>query len=661
MTRSLVEQTQESVVSLPSSIPQRTITNEACASFASAALASESNLGSLPWFVSSPCPDIYRFGNYVCLDWETTNTEFGSALNPSNRIVTGHWCVNGREWKNLNEHGLDALFVDLECCDFVVAHHAKFEQAWLSRLGYSAPILWYDTLLAEYVWSGNRRVPLDLDSVAFKYTGKKKHGQVHELLDQGVCPSTIPLELLDAYCKNDVEITQETFLKQLEIIYDLGLAPSVYSRCLVIPALASMERAGMALDRDAVRGTFEEYNGKLKELRQSLGDHTGGINLNSPKQLGVYLYDTLGFAEPRIRSGEPDRTDAGGRRTDADTVGRLNGTTEQQRRFVELFADYGSLKVNTKALEKMWQCCLDTPSDQVPILYASYNQSVTQTHRLSSSGSKYKLQFHNFNRDFKRLFMARQNDWLVGEGDGAQLEFRVAAHLGRDAAAAADIRDATFDAHYQTSTILLGKSRKDVSKLERQDAKPRTFKPLYGGMSGTAAERKYYKFFQNKYRGIYQTQTAWTHEVANTKQLVTETGLIFYWPDTKVQQDGYITNKTSIFNYPVQSLATADIIPIGLVCCYYRMLSLGTSSFLTNTIHDSIIGEIAPGEEVVFRRLCNHSLTTDTFNYLRDCYSIRFTVPLGCETKVGTHWGTGKEEKFDLDPVDWELIGVSTV
>ncbi len=85
------------------------------------------------------------------------------------------------------------------------------------------------------------------------------------------------------------------------------------------------------------------------------------------------------------------------------------------------------------------------------------------------------------------------------------------------------------------------------------------------------------------------------------------------------------------------------------------MRSLGLKSFLTNTIHDSIIGEVHKDEEDIFRRLVEQALTGDTFVYLWRCYRIRFTVPLGCESKVGTHWGLGKEKKFDLDPDNWEL------
>lgn len=613
-----------------------------------------STTGTLPEFVSNPSPAIYRYGNFVCLDFETTNRSKGSALDKSNRIVLARWSYNNSQCRPVGDDWLEKLFEDLDNADFLLAHNAKFELQWLRRLGYTRDMVVYDTMLGEYVWAGNRKVPLGLDDLCLKYLGAYEPDPCSiQMIEGEVCPSTMNQVALGNYCEGDVWMTVEVFKLQIETLDELNLLPVVYTRCLLTPCLADIESRGMALDRDAVRSTYTQYNEDLNALKGKLDVLTGGVNLNSPKQLGVYLYDTLGFAELVGRDGSPDRTDAGGRRTDADTLLGLKRTSEAQHRFADLFQDYGSLKVNTKALEKMWLCCKDTPSDEVPILYASYNQAVTVTHRLSSSGSKYKLQFQNFNRDFKPLFTFRERGWYVGEADASQLEFRVAAHLGRDVVASKDIRDPGFDVHFQTAETILRRPRAKISGEERNLVKPKTFRPLYGGMAGTKDERAYYKFFQDKYGGIYSTQTGWTHTVARAKKLVTETGLIFYWPDCKVQPDGYVTHRTNIFNFPVQNLATADIIPIALVCAWYRLRSLGCRSFLTNTVHDSIIGEVAPDEVDTFTRVANVSLTSDCFDYLVRCYGIQFTVPLGAETKLGSNWGKGKGGKYDLDPVKY--------
>lgn len=618
----------------------------------------------LPEFVSNPEPGIYLYGSHLTMDFETTNLDKGSALNPKNRVLLVCWKRDeGRH--SCTGPDFSPLFNALDEVDFFVAHHAKFELQWLRRLGYNRDMLVYDTMLGEFVRLGNRRGPLDLGSLVTRDLGLSK---MDIGISEEVCPSTLDPLLLETYCANDVSITDALFNWQLGILGDLNLLPVVYTRCLLTPILAEIELNGMTLDPAKVEEWYREYAEKLRILKGKLEDFTGGVNPNSPPQMGVYLYETLGFKELTDERGEPRRTDTGRRCTDIDTITALRPSNEAQRAFVDLYKDYGSLKVNTNVLSKMWECCADSKAAGVPpILYAQFNQTIAQNHRLTSSGKKYKLQFQNFNRDFKELFTSRFPGWEVGEGDAAQLEFIVAAHLGRDPVASADIRDPGFDAHIQTLTVMLNgkydrQQYKDLfakwkagdKKIKAQRAdnvitKAHTFKPLYAGSSGTQKQKKYYKYFQQRYAAMYNAQDKWVTEVSQKKKLVTETGLIFYWPHCRVQPDGYISGRTQIFNYPVSMLATADIVPIGVVCAYYRMRASGLLGFLVNTVHDSIIAELPTEEGPKFREICNTALTTDVFKYLKICYNIDFTVPLGVETKVGSHWSLGEEMKIKVD------------
>lgn len=616
----------------------------------------------LPSFIKNPDPNIYLGDNYVAFDFETTNRDYGAAVQRDNRLLLSTWTLGRDHPKVLSscaatscsgvyfEHGEEAkeLQAAISVAEFVVCQNGKFEYQWLSRLGVDiSRILLYDTYLASYVQAGNRRGRRDLESIAKENNVQVgKVALVSKLIDGGVCPSEIPTSWLVEYGCQDTRLTEQIFLKQREVLAREGLLPTLFTRCITTPVLAEMEMRGVQLDPAAVKEKYDEIATHYGDISRELSRITGNINLNSPKQVGSYLYDILGFGEPIGRDGKPDRTEAGGRRTDADTIGTLRGSTPAQIEFVEFYKKYRKVAKSFETLEKMNECC---EKDQ-GLLYASYNQAVTQTHRLSSSGKKYKLQFHNFDRGNKPLFKSRNTGWSVGEADGKQLEFRVAAHLGRDSQALKDIKNPQFDAHYQTAEQLLKKLREDISKYERTEAKSRTFKPLYGGGSGTPDEKRYYKFFQEKYNGIYSTQKEWTLQVLRDKKLRTETGLIFYWSDTKMSKSGYIENTTSIFNYPVQSLATADIIPISLVYLWHRAKILGLKLFLVNTVHDSIIAELPPEEQEIFNELCKKSFTEDVFRYLLIVYGISFTVPLGTEIKIGDRWGKGKEVSFDLDP-----------
>ncbi len=282
----------------------------------------------------------------------------------------------------------------------------------------------------------------------------------------------------------------------------------------------------------------------------------------------------------------------------------------------------------TKYLRKFRQCCREADG----ALRAVFNQCNTRTHRLSSSGLEYKVQFQNFNRKFKPLFRARHDGWLVAEADGAQLEFRVGAHLGRDPVALSDIVTGR-DVHSYTAEVI---------GTTRDGAKEHTFKPMYGGISGTPQEREYYDYFKERYSSISGTQRQWALGVLGTQFLDTEWGFRFYYPGTKLKESGWIVNQTNIYNYPVQSFATAEIIPCALVTAWHRMREM--ESFMVNTVHDSIIAELHPDEVTLWHDVARQCLIEDSYKMIRQLYGVELTVPLGAGVMIGDRWAS-KEAK----------------
>jgi DNA polymerase-1 len=615
----------------------------------------EVRAAKLPWFLENPDPNVYLGDEWVVVDFETTNLDKGSALNQKNDIVLATWATKDGDWVKLG-----GIYEQQELCEaiskakFVVAQNAKFELHWFIRLGIDiSKVLVYDTLLADYVIAGNRNWDLDLDSICGRYGIPLKHHLGKSWMAGGICPSDWPTSVLVDYARGDARNERLVFLKQRERLKELGLLGICYTRCLTCVVLADIETRGIQLDEERVRATFATVSASLDELERTLNAFTGGINPNSPKQLGEFIYDKLGFEELKDRSGKPIRTPAGGRKVDAGTLALLEWTDPRQREFTTLIAQRQDYYKKHQLLVKLVGAC----DNDGGILYARFNQAVTQTHRLSSSGARYKVQFQNLPREYKSLFKSRFSleGWLVGEADGAQLEFRVAAHLGRDSVALQDIK-AKVDVHKNTAAALLSIPLAQVTKDQRQDAKPETFRPLYGSNGQTPAQKRYAQFFHERYKGIFDTQSAWCWKVLETKELVTEWGMRFYWPDTELQiakrrgAKGYIKNTTSIFNYPVQSFATAEIILVSLIFQYHRMKALGLKSFIVNTVHDSIIAELEPTELTYWSALSYQCFTHDTYEYLSNVYGVRFTVPLGVEVKVGERWGEGKGEAWDVEP-----------
>lgn len=600
----------------------------------------------IPHWLERPDPEIYLTGTYVVLDFETTNKDKGNAVIPDNRLLLSCWKrSDSGEARELwgSEYEVADLLADLEWADFFVAQNSKFELKWLKRCGADLrKLLPYDTMIGEYVLAGNRKWPLGLGEISKRYGYGGKDPYVDTAMRGGVCPSELPSFMLGNRCKKDIYQTEQIFLEQRKRITEGGLLPVMFTRCIFTPCLADMEMNGMHLDHARVKEEYSKLHSRMQELTAELDEFTGGVNMRSAKQKAEFLYDVLKFKPKKVRGKEQ-------RGTDIETITALKATNKKQRRFKELQGEFA--KVNallTKSVEFMQGVC----EERAGVFYAQFNQCVTKTHRLSSSGLplKFKLydkpksvQFQNFPRQYKGMFSARTPGWVMGEIDGAQLEFRVAAFCGQDTVATQDIVDGV-DVHQFTADTLTNAGQETA----RQEAKSRTFKPLYGGSSGTDAEVAYFNAFKEKYQGIAGAQNDWLTEVVTTKSLRLASGLRCYWPDCTIQKSGYIVGTTQICNLPVQSLATAEIIPIAVTYMWHRMN--GMESFLVNTIHDSAISEIKEDERELFQEVGVQSFTNDVYFYLNAVYGLQFNVPLGAGVKLGLHWGEGEEVVTTVNP-----------
>lgn len=455
---------------------------------------------ALPNFLSNPDPSLYHSSNYVYLDFETTNLEKGTALNPDNRIVLAVWNVENKiYYKWGGELEQQELVAACNKADFLVAHNAKFELQWLERCGYdigSRPV--FCTYAAEWVIGGNlyQHAALSLDACLERRGMGTKLKLVSRLIRDGdVCPSELPRPLLLKYGTADVRLGHELFRKQLEEMKGTRLLPVVYTRCLTIPPLADIETNGLHLDRERVE---KEYNETLKDYRETMAELdaiTGGINPRSPTQVATFVYGELGFEEKTDRQGKPIRNKPtkqfpeGVPKTGEEVLLSLRATTKEQRRFLELKKKQGGLAAALdKNLAMFYGACLENEG----MIYAQLNQGTTVTHRLSSSGRRtyYRTfdaekgaQFQNLPRKYKPLFSPRHEGWLFGEADGSQLEFRVAGHIGKDPVILEEILN-DYDIHSFTASVMEDKPEEDISKKERTNAKADTFKPLiYSGLA----------------------------------------------------------------------------------------------------------------------------------------------------------------------------------
>jgi DNA polymerase I-like protein with 3'-5' exonuclease and polymerase domains len=411
-------------------------------------------------------------------------------------------------------------------------------------------------------------------------------------------------------------------------------------------ALADIEFNGMKLDDVRVVDEYVTHVTRRNELAQELDALSNGINPRSSKQVAELLYDVLKFDEPVDYKGNPYRTPGGARQVDDAVISKLKPKTDEQRKFLECKKEFASIDADlTKNLEFFYGVVKEGNG----IFTARFNQTVTRTHRLSSSGNPLNfemfdkpksVQFQNLPRKFKKLFKARYDKWSVVELDLAQLEFRVAGYLCNDQQILTDVINRE-DIHMFSSEELT----KAGQETDRQNAKKHTFKPLYGGKSGTSAEKAYYAAFNAKYKGVTTTQQKWINTVLLNKELRLPNGMVFYWPDVK-QENGWVNYTANICNYPVQHFATAEIVPILLYEIWSKCKSKKMETFLTNTIHDSVIAEVPPYELDQYYDIIKEAVEY-VYTFLKDMYDIEFFIPLGYEVKTGINLGEGKEFKVE--------------
>ena len=261
------------------------------------------------------------------------------------------------------------------------------------------------------------------------------------------------------------------------------------------------------------------------------------------------------------------------------------------------------------------------------ILHPRFMQTATTTGRLSSRDPNFQNQPRAKTFPIRKVIKSRFKNGKIMEVDFAQLEFRTAVFLAQDKKGMEDIANGV-DVHQFTA---------DIIGCSRQDAKAHTFKPLYGGVSGTDDEKKYYAEFLSKYKQIKEWHDKLEYDAIATKIITLPTGRQYSFPDAKRMPWGSSNYSTQIKNYPVQGFATADIVPLACINAYELMLEKKVKSLLINTVHDSIVADIYPGEEDIMAKILAES-TRGVKNTMKSMYNIDFNVPLDIEVKVGLDW-----------------------
>ena len=313
-----------------------------------------------------------------------------------------------------------------------------------------------------------------------------------------------------------------------------------------------------------------------------------------------------------------------GFRTDKITLSKISSEAEGEfKEFIDAIVRHNAVSTY---LDTFVEGLKNFTNDR-GFLHPKFMQAVTATGRLSSRDPNFQNQPRGKTFPIRKVVTSRFEDGKIMEIDFAQLEFRTAVYLAQDKQGMEDIQN-KIDVHQYTA---------DIIGVSRQDAKAHTFKPLYGGVTGTEDEKRYYTKFLEKYKDIKVWHEKLQTEAIKYKRVKLPTGREYSFPYAERTPWGGSTYATQIKNYPVQGFATADIVPLACINIHKMMAEKGCKSLLINTVHDSIVADVYPGEENVMSEIFKLG-TSNVIPSLKKYYKINFNVPLDTELKIGSNW-----------------------
>ena len=392
-------------------------------------------------------------------------------------------------------------------------------------------------------------------------------------------------------------------------------------------------------------GTEQLYKTKAKQCFTCSG--TGYVH-KTKKDGTPYLKknrcascDTQGYLfEPtnvkaglRFKPPTPKWTSANGFSTSKSNLSLL--ITAAKNKNMHDAVDFLSKVVRLSALDTYLSSFvegIETYTKKDGKLHVNLMQHRTSTGRLSGSNPNMQNMPRGGTFPVKKVFVSRFDGGKILEADFAQLEFRTAAFLSQDGVAIEEVKTG-FDVHSYTAKVITEAGQPTT----RQDAKAHTFAPLYGatGYGRTQAEAKYYEHFNEKYKEVSLWHSRLAKEALETQKIKTPSGREFLFPDVVRRANGSVSHFTTIKNYPVQSFATADIVPI--VILHIEKYLKDMRSCIVNSVHDSLVIDVHPEEEKQVFYIINQT-NKELISVINLRWGIDFNVPLLLEAKIGKNW-----------------------
>lgn len=450
----------------------------------------------------------------------------------------------------------------------------------------------FDVMLAAYILDPNR-ADYRVGELCQKYLGA--------FLDEGGSDGGDQISMADVVGADDTEekiskvfAIEKLAEKMAEQIEENGQHKLYYDTELPLTeVLAQLQLRGMYIDRKALAEFGTMLEGRIETLRGEIYDMAGEeFNINSPKQLGVILFEKL-----ELPYGK--KTKSGSYSTNVDILEKLR----LKHPIANAVLDYRQLA----KLQATYVVGLDSVvNEKTRRIHSHFNQTVTNTGRLSSTEPN--LQNipvrTELGRELRKMFAAERSDWCLIDADYSQIELRVLAHIADDEEMKQAFKSGE-DIHTQTAATVFKVPFEEVTPQMRSRAKAVNFGIVYGIGAFSLAQdigttRKEAQEYIDGYLAHY-------HKVAEYMQKTVEDAKKDGYITTILGRRRYIPELSSsshnvrafgervAMNAPIQGSA-ADIIKIAMVNVQSRLKKEGLKAKLVLQVHDELIVE-SPEEE----------------------------------------------------------------
>ncbi|GAA1942369.1 DNA polymerase I [Nocardioides marmoribigeumensis] len=504
-----------------------------------------------------------------------------------------------------------------------VLHDAKGPLLALAARGWELGGLERDTALSAYLARPDQR-SYDLADLTLRYL--KRELKVAEQADDG----QLTLEGLGDTGAADTAMLQARAVLDLASSLDEELADRGGTRLLgevelpLVHVLAGMERTGIAVDVELLEGLESHF---AEEVRRAAADAFGvigkEINLGSPKQLQVVLFDELEM--PKTKRTKTGYT------TDADALQGLYDKTEHPFLLHLLrHRDVSRLRQTVEGLLKTVM-----PDGRI---HTTFNQLIAATGRLSSTDPN--LQNIPVRTEEGRRI---REAFVVGPGfeslltaDYSQIEMRIMAHLSEDAGLIEAFRSG-HDFHSVTAARVFEVDATAVTGEMRAKIKAMNYGLAYGlsafGLSqqlkiDTAEARGLMDEYFETFGGIRDYLAGIVDVARRSGYTETILGRRRYLPDlTSDNRQRREMAERMALNAPIQGSA-ADIIKVAMLRVDRAVADQGLRSRMLLQVHDELVFEVAPGEREALETVVRTEMGA----------AADLTVPLEVSVGLGRSW-----------------------